>query len=554
MLALQPVRSEIPIYLAALGPKNLDLTGEIADGWLAHLLRPGDRGRLHHPDPATPPPAAGRDPADIDICATVPVSVADDPAAWPPNRVRGHAALYIGGMGSAKTNFYHRTATEMGFGEQADEVQDRFLARDYAGAARRRAVRVHRPDQPARRRATGSPSGWTGSPTGESPRVAVSCFDRRPGSKIATLTTVIAGSRSRPGRRGMTLLQAIILGIVEGLTEFLPVSSTGHLTIVAGLLGLQIDDPSITAFIAVIQVGAIMAVLIFYLARTSAGCWSGLVPRPVQRRAPRPTPSYRMAWLVIIGSLPIVIVGFLGRDLIKGPLRSLWVVAIALIVWGVVMLLAEAIAKQNRGETDLNLKDALIIGVRPGLALIPGVSRSGATISVGLMRGLDRVTADPVRLPAGDPGAGRRRGATSCRPPSRTAGSAGCPTLVGTVVSASSSPTRRSPGCSVRRRAHHPGLRLVPVRPGRGLDPAADHRLRHRHRGARRDQRRSRTRRRTSRGRRSSRWCWSGTAAPPSNVAGMLAGRTPGVELDDHGREQAAQPGPAGSRTSASTG
>ena len=138
---------------------------------------------------------------------------------------------------------------------------------------------------------------------------------------------------------------------------------------------------------------------------------------------------------MIIGSLPIVVVGFLARDLISGPLRSLWVVAFALIVWGGVMLLAEAVAKQDRGERDLNLTDALLIGFAQCLALIPGVSRSGATISVGLMRGLDRVTATRLGVPAGHPGAGRAPACTSCRPHSRTAGSAALPTLVGTVVS-----------------------------------------------------------------------------------------------------------------------
>jgi undecaprenyl-diphosphatase len=91
--------------------------------------------------------------------------------------------------------------------------------------------------------------------------------------------------------------------------------------------------------------------------------------------------------------MPIAIVGVIARDLIKGPLRSLWVVAIALIVWGFVMLIAEAVAKQDRHEKDLNLKDALIIGGTQALALIPGISRSGATISSGLILGLDRVTA-----------------------------------------------------------------------------------------------------------------------------------------------------------------
>ena len=188
------------------------------------------------------------------------------------------------------------------------------------------------------------------------------------------------------------MFQAIILGIVEGLTEFLPVSSTGHQTIVAGLMGLQIDDPSITSFIAVIQVGAIAA-LVIYLRKDIGTAVHGLVPRPVQRRRRGRTPSYREAWMVIIGSLPIAIVGVLARDLIKGPLRSLWVVAIALIVWGFVMLIAEDVAKQDRHEKDLDLKDALIIGGTQALALIPGVSRSGATISAGLILGLDRVTA-----------------------------------------------------------------------------------------------------------------------------------------------------------------
>jgi len=189
----------------------------------------------------------------------------------------------------------------------------------------------------------------------------------------------------------MTLLQAVILGIVEGLTEFLPVSSTGHQTIVAGLMGLQIDDPSITSFIAVIQIGAIAALVLYLrkdIGRLLAAWFRGLF-----NGAHRNDPSYREAWLVIIGSIPIVIVGVLARDLIKGPLRSLWVVAIALIAWGFVMLVAEAMATQKRQEKDLRLKDALIIGGTQALALIPGISRSGATISAGLMLGINRVTA-----------------------------------------------------------------------------------------------------------------------------------------------------------------
>jgi undecaprenyl-diphosphatase len=189
----------------------------------------------------------------------------------------------------------------------------------------------------------------------------------------------------------MNLLQAVILGIVEGLTEFLPVSSTGHQTIVAGLMGLQIDDPSITAFIAVIQIGAIAALILYLrkdIARLLTAWFRGLFSAEH-----RSDPSYREAWLVILGSLPIAIIGLLAKNLIEGPLRSLWVVAVALIVWGFVMLVAEAVAKQDRHEKDIGLKDALIIGGTQALALIPGVSRSGATISAGLMLGIDRVTA-----------------------------------------------------------------------------------------------------------------------------------------------------------------
>ena len=230
----------------------------------------------------------------------------------------------------------------------------------------------------------------------------------------------------------MTLVQAIILGIVEGLTEFLPVSSTGHQTIAAGLMGLPIDDPSITAFIAVIQVGAIAALVLYLrkdIIRLLRAWFRGLF-----NAENRTDPSYREAWLVIIGSLPIAIVGLLARDFIEGPLRSLWVVAIALIAWGFVMLVAEALAKQNRHEKDINLKDALIIGGTQALALIPGVSRSGATISAGLLLGIDRVTAARFGFLLGIPALA---GAAVLEVPAavRTGGVGIGLTLVGTAVS-----------------------------------------------------------------------------------------------------------------------
>lgn len=229
----------------------------------------------------------------------------------------------------------------------------------------------------------------------------------------------------------MNIFQALVLGIVEGLTEFLPVSSTGHQTIVAGLMGLKIDDPSVTSFIAVIQVGAILA-LVLYLWKDIQRllvAWVKGLRSPEHRR----DPYYRLAWLVIIGSIPIVIVGVVGRDLVKGPLRSLWVVAAGLIVWSFVMLYAEYKARQDRKDTDLTLKDSLLIGGAQALALVPGVSRSGATISVGLILGVDRVTAARFGYMLGIPALA---GAAVLETPDALGGGVGLwPTLVGTVVS-----------------------------------------------------------------------------------------------------------------------
>jgi len=189
----------------------------------------------------------------------------------------------------------------------------------------------------------------------------------------------------------MDYFQAVVLGIVEGLTEFLPVSSTGHLTIAEQILGLPVDDPAVTAFTAVIQTGAIAAVVLYFwrdiwrIART----WvTGVVKPEVRGQF-----DYRMGWYVIIGSIPIGIVGFAAKDLITGPLRSLWVVAAALIGWSAVMVYAERRGRQQRGERQLTLRDAVLVGLVQCVALIPGVSRSGATISGGLLVGLDRVTA-----------------------------------------------------------------------------------------------------------------------------------------------------------------
>lgn len=189
----------------------------------------------------------------------------------------------------------------------------------------------------------------------------------------------------------MDYLQAVILGIVEGLTEFLPVSSTGHLTIAEKLMGLSIDNPHVTAFTAVIQMGAIAAVVIYFWRDIwgIAKAWVVGIFKPEYRGRL----EHRMGWFVILGTIPIGIAGLLAKGFITGPLRSLWVVAAALIAWSVVMLAAERFASRDRNLGRLSVLDVVLVGVMQCFALVPGVSRSGATISAGLFRGLDRVAA-----------------------------------------------------------------------------------------------------------------------------------------------------------------
>jgi len=194
----------------------------------------------------------------------------------------------------------------------------------------------------------------------------------------------------------LSYFDAIVLGIVEGLTEFLPVSSTGHLTIAEKVLGLSVDDKAVTAYTVIIQFGAIVATFLYFakkIARLFMAWVRGLTNTEARGH------DYNLAWAVIVGSLPVGIVGFLARNVIEGPLRSLWVVAIALVLWSGVMFVAErrhdVLEKQGaqRGEGQVGVKDGLLIGLMQCFSLIPGVSRSGATISAGLLRGIDRVTA-----------------------------------------------------------------------------------------------------------------------------------------------------------------
>lgn len=195
----------------------------------------------------------------------------------------------------------------------------------------------------------------------------------------------------------LSYLDAIILGVVEGLTEYLPVSSTGHLTITEKLLGLNIDNVTVTGYTATIQIGAIIATLLYFwkdIVRLFLAWVAGLRDPQARRHH-----DYTLAWAVIIGSIPVGLVGFFARKVIEGPLRSLAVVAGALIVWSVVMWVAESryarlvASGHQRGEDDVTIRDGVVLGIAQCFSLVPGVSRSGATISAGLLSGINRVAA-----------------------------------------------------------------------------------------------------------------------------------------------------------------
>lgn len=232
----------------------------------------------------------------------------------------------------------------------------------------------------------------------------------------------------------MNVLQAVILGIVEGLTEFLPVSSTGHLTIAEQLMNLKVDSLGVTAFTAVIQVGAILAAIIYF--------WKDIVSivtaffRGLFSAKARQDPEWRLSLAVIVGSIPIAVVGLAFKSFIEGPLRSLWVVAIALVLWSGVMIFAERAGTQRREESSVTWRDGIFIGVAQCFALIPGVSRSGATISAGLLRDLNRLTATRLAFFLGIPAlaaAGALEALSARKDIADTVG--WIPTIVGTVVS-----------------------------------------------------------------------------------------------------------------------
>ncbi len=183
----------------------------------------------------------------------------------------------------------------------------------------------------------------------------------------------------------MSWLQVVVLSIVQGLTEFLPVSSSGHLAIVSRVF---FSGDAGASFTAVSQLGTEAAVLVYFgrdIIRILKAWFNGLLVR-----ANRDNVDYRLGWYVIIGSIPIGVLGLLFKDFIRSGARNLWLVATAMLVFSAVIAAAEYFGKQNRHVDQLTWKDGLFVGVAQCLALIPGVSRSGATISAGLIRGLDR--------------------------------------------------------------------------------------------------------------------------------------------------------------------
>ena len=204
----------------------------------------------------------------------------------------------------------------------------------------------------------------------------------------------------------MTILQAIFLGLVQGLTEFIPVSSTAHLVFAARLVELYggadktLQAEQTTATIAVIQLGTLLAVLIYFTRDIINILRAFISDHLAMWRArnapekPKLSKDAWLGWLVIIGSLPVGTIGLVLKKQIEGPFtKNLWVIATMMIVVGALLMIAELVGKRERGMDQLTVKDALAVGSAQVLALIPGSSRSGSTIMGGLFAGLTRETA-----------------------------------------------------------------------------------------------------------------------------------------------------------------
>ena len=184
------------------------------------------------------------------------------------------------------------------------------------------------------------------------------------------------------------MLQAIVLGVIQGLTEFLPISSSAHLRIYPEIFGW--GDPG-AAFTAVIQIGTELAVLIYF--RNDIWRIASMWLRSLVRPELRGHLDARMGWFIIVGSLPIVVLGVLLKDVIERDFRNLWIIASMLIVMGLVLGLADRLGSSEKSIKKITLRDAVLMGLAQALALVPGVSRSGATLSMGRALGYDREAA-----------------------------------------------------------------------------------------------------------------------------------------------------------------
>ena len=188
------------------------------------------------------------------------------------------------------------------------------------------------------------------------------------------------------------MLEALFLGVVQGLTEFLPISSSAHIRIVGEFMN-KAQDPG-ARFTAITQIGTELAVLIFFRKDIAAivKSWFKQVMFRSQLSAEGKGQA-RMGWLIIIGSIPIVVLGYLGKDIITNDLRSLWLIASVMIIFGLILGYADKVGKSERTLDQLNSKHGLLYGAAQALALVPGVSRSGATIAMGRFLGYTRDAA-----------------------------------------------------------------------------------------------------------------------------------------------------------------
>jgi undecaprenyl-diphosphatase len=190
----------------------------------------------------------------------------------------------------------------------------------------------------------------------------------------------------------VSFFEALILGLVQGLTEFLPISSSAHVQIAQQLMNLsELSKPQLTAFIATIQLGTELAVVSYFIKDIGriGSSWLRWSVKPSSKM----TSDTKLGWLIIIGTLPVLILGLALRDFIENDVRNLWVIAYTLIGFGVLLGLADFFGKKTKSITELNFSHGVAFGMGQALALVPGVSRSGGTITVGLMLGYTRQAA-----------------------------------------------------------------------------------------------------------------------------------------------------------------